>query len=110
MKRKLSYLPEAAKDLKNLNGSQRVLVAKAINKVLENPLPDYEGGYGKPLGNKSGNDLSGFLKIKFKNAGIRVVYKLIRTEAEMLVVVVGARADSEVYDIAQHRNRKYNIR
>ena len=106
---KLSYLPEAAKDLKSLDGSQRILVVKAINKVLENPLPDYEGGYGKPLGNRSGSDLSGFLKIKLKNAGIRVVYKLIRTEIEMLVVVVGARADSEVYDIAQHRNRKYNL-
>ena len=109
MKWKLSYLPEAAKDLKNLDGSQRILVVKAINKVLENPLPDYEGGYGKPLGNRSGSDLSGFLKIKLKNAGIRVVYKLIRTETEMLVVVVGARADSEVYDIAQHRNKKYNL-
>ena len=109
MKWKLSYLPEAAKDLKNLDGSQRILVVKAINKVLENPLPDYEGGYGKPLGNRSGSDLSGFLKIKLKNAGIRVVYKLIRTEIEMLVVVVGARADSEVYDIAQHRNKKYNL-
>ena len=106
---KLSYLPEAAKDLKSLDGSQRILVVKAINKVLENPLPDYEGGYGKPLGNRSGSDLSGFLKIKLKNAGIRVVYKLIRTETEMLVVVVGARADSEVYDIALHRNRKYNL-
>ena len=106
---KLSYLPEAAKDLKSLDGSQRILVVKAINKVLENPLPDYEGGYGKPLGNRSGSDLSGFLKRKLKNAGIRVVYKLIRTEIEMLVVVVGARADSEVYDIAQHRNRKYNL-
>ena len=106
---KLSYLPEAAKDLKSLDGSQRILVVKAINKVLENPLPDYEGGYGKPLGNRSGSDLSGFLKIKLKNAGIRVVYKLIRTETEMLVVVVGARADSEVYDIAQHRNKKYNL-
>ena len=109
MKWKLSYLPEAARDLKNLDGSQRVLVAKAINKVLENPLPDYEGGYGKPLGNKSGNDLSSFLKIKLKNAGIRVVYKLIRTETEMLVVVIGARADSEVYDMAQHRSRKYSL-
>lgn len=46
---KLSYLPEAAKDLKILDGSQRVLVAKAINKVLENPLPDFEGGYGNLL-------------------------------------------------------------
>ena len=106
---KLVYLPEAAKDLKNLAGSQRLLVVKALDKVLENPLPVSEGGYGKPLGNKQENDLAGFLKIKLKSAGIRVVYKLIRTESEMLVVVIGARADDEVYDTAQHRIKKNNL-
>ena len=109
MKWKLSYLPEAAKDLKNLDGSQRVLVAKAINKVLENPLPDYEGGYGKPLGNKSGNDLSGFLKIKLKNAGLRIVYQLIRTESEMFVIVIGARSDEAVYNAASRRIEINNL-
>ena len=106
---KLVYLPEAAKDLKNLAGNQRLLVVKALDKVLENPLPVSEGGYGKPLGNKQGNDSAGFLKIKLKSAGIRVVYKLIRTESEMLVVVIGARADDEVYDTAQHRIKKNNL-
>ena len=76
---KLVYLPEAARDLKNLAGNQRILVVKALDKVLQNPLPVNEGGHGKPLGNKQGNDLVGFLKIKLKSAGIRVVYKLIRT-------------------------------
>ena len=106
---KLVYLPEAAKDLKNLAGNQLLLVVKAIDKVLQNPLPASEGGYGKPLGNKQGNDLSGFLKIKLKSAGIRVVYKLIRTETEMLVVVIGARADDEVYETAQHRAQKNHL-
>lgn len=106
---KLVYLPEAAKDLKNLAGNQRLLVVKAIDKVLQNPLPASEGGYGKPLGNKQGNDLAGFLKIKLRSAGIRVVYKLIRTETEMLVVVIGARADDEVYETAQHRVQKNNL-
>lgn len=106
---KLVYLPEAAKDLKNLAGNQRLLVVKAINKVLQNPLPVSEGGYGKPLGNKQGNDLSGFLKIKLKSAGIRIVYKLIRTETEMLIVVIGARADDEVYEAARHRTQKNNL-
>lgn len=105
----LKYLPEAAKDLKELAGNQRILVAKAIDKVLVNPLPAQEGGLGKPLGNKHGKDLSGFLKIKLKNAGIRVVYKIIRTENEMLVVVIGARADDEVYDTAQRRAEKYEL-
>ena len=105
----LQFLPEAEKDFKNLAGNQQIMVAKAIKKVQENPLPVSEGGYGKPLGNKGGNNLTGLLKIKLKNAGIRVVYKLIRTETEMLVVVIGARADEEVYDTAKHRVQKYDL-
>lgn len=109
MKWKLGFLPEATKDLTDLAGNQRIMVTKAINKVLENPLPASEGGYGKPLGNKQGNNLSGFLKIKLKSAGIRVVYKLVKIDGQMLVVVIGARADDEVYDIAQHRVEKHNL-
>ena len=109
MKWTLKFLPEAAKDLKNLAGNQRIMVAKAIDKVLENPLPENEGGYGKPLGNKNGNNLTNFLKIKLKSAEIRVVYKIIKTETEMLVVVIGARADDEVYDIAQTRAEKHDL-
>ena len=41
----LKYLPEAEKDLKDLDGSQRILVLKAIKKVLQNPLPVDENGY-----------------------------------------------------------------
>ena len=41
---KLVYLPEAAKDLKNLAGNQRLLVVKALDKVLENPLPVSDDG------------------------------------------------------------------
>ena len=109
MKWILKFLPEAAKDLKNLVGNQRIMVAKAIDKVLDNPLPVQEGGYGKPLGNKQGNDLTGFLKIKLRSAGIRVVYKLIQTETEMLVVVIGVRADEEVYKTAQRRAVKHTL-
>ena len=100
---KLVYLPEAEKDFRRLSGNERIVVAKALEKVLKNPLPVNEGGYGKPLGNKQGNNLSGFLKIKLKNLGIRVVYKLIKIDGQMLVVVIGARADDEVYDVALRR-------
>ena len=105
----LIFLPDAQKDLKSLSGDQRILVAKALDKVRKNPLPSNEGGFGKPLGNKGGTDLSGFLKIKLKAAGLRVVYKLIRTETEMLIIVIGARADDEVYKTAQKRARKYDL-
>ena len=97
----VEYLPEANQDLKNLDGSQRLLVLKAIKKVQQNPISIYEGGYGKPLGNKNGSDLSGFLKVKLKSAGLRVVYKVVRQDDKMLIIVIGARADEEVYGIAQ---------
>lgn len=99
----VQYLPEALKDLHDLDGSQRLLVRKAIAKVSKNPLPIYENGYGKPLGNKNGLDLTGFLKIKLRASGLRIVYKLVRTEDFMLIIVIGARADEEVYEIAADR-------
>ena len=108
MKWQLVFLPETEKDFKNLAGNERIVVTKALNKVLENPLPVNEGGYGKPFGNKQGNNLSGLLKIKLKHLGIRVVYKLIKIKGQMLVVVIGARADDEVYDIAKKRAEKYD--
>ena len=109
MKWTLKFLPEVTEDFKSLSGNQRIIVAKAFDKVLENPLPTQEGGYGKPLGNKHGNNLSGLLKIKLRADGIRVVYKLIRTEFEMLVIVIGVRADDEVYKTAERRIVKNKI-
>lgn len=105
----LEFLPEAEKDLKKLGGNERLLIAKALKKVLQNPVSIYEGGYGKPLGNKIGTDLTGFYKIKLRGAGLRIVYKLIKTPDTMLVVVIGARADDEVYEAAEKRNTKYNL-
>ena len=68
-----------------------------------------EGGYGKPLGSKSGTDLSGLLKIKLRDAGLRIVYKLVRTETSMLIIVIGARADDAVYKIAEKRAHKHEL-
>lgn len=106
---KLEYLPEAEKDLKNLDGSQRILVLKAIKKVQQNPLPVDEQGYGKPLGNHNNSDLAGLLKIKLRSAGLRVVYQLRRTETSMIVIVIGVRADEEVYELAKKRADKHGL-
>ena len=106
---KLVFLPEAEKDFKKLSGNERIIVVKALDKIATNPLPTNEGGYGKPLGNKQGNQLSGFFKVKIKNLGIRIVYKLIKVDEEILVVIIGARADDEVYNIAGKRILKHNI-
>ncbi len=109
MKWNVRFLPEAEKDFERLAGNQRMLIAKAIDKVSGNPLPVYEGGFGKPLGNRSGNNLTGFMKIKLKDAGLRVVYKIVRTETEMLIIVIGVRSDDEVYDIAEKRARRHDL-
>lgn len=106
---KLAYLPEAEKNLKALDGSQRILVQKAIRKVQQNPLPADENGYGKPLGNRNNTSLASFLKIKLRAARLRVIYKLHRTENAMLVIVIGVRADEEVYEIAQKRAIKHDL-
>lgn len=105
----VSYLPEALDDLRKLDGSQKILVRKAIQKVCSNPLPETEGGYGKFLGHKNHTNLTGFLKVKLRGAGIRIVYQLIRTQDQMLVIVIGAREDEEAYEYAQKRIRKYNL-
>jgi len=97
------YLPEAEKDFRSLSHTQQLVVRKAIDKVRENPLPQSEGGYGKPLGHKHGTNLTNLLKIKLRGEGIRVVYRLIRTDTAMLVIVIGIREDDEVYEIAHRR-------
>lgn len=101
----VEYLQEAVEDLKRLDYSQRLQVLKAIEKVSTNPLPQNEGGYGKPLSNRNSTKLAGYLKIKLKRLGLRVVYKLVREKKVMRVIVVSTRADDEVYILAQKRRR-----
>ena len=57
------------------------------------------------MGNKGTNDLTGLLKIKYRDIGIRVVYKLMEDKKshQMYILVISARADNEVYDLAGKR-------
>ena len=100
---KVSYFDDALEDLKKLDNSQRKQVLKAIDKVKTNPLPQNEGGYGKPLGNKRGINLTNLYKIKLKKSGIRVVYQIIRVEDTMAIIIVSMREDEKVYEDAQKR-------
>jgi mRNA interferase RelE/StbE len=99
----IDYHEKAKKDLQDLNSTVSVRVIKAINRVSLNPLPQSEGGYGKPLGNKQSSKLAGCMKIKLKSIGIRVVYQLIRVDNIMKIVVVSIRDDDEVYKEAERR-------
>ena len=102
----ITFHKAAIHDVENLDGSCKAQVVKAIQKVAENPLPYTEGGYGKPLGNKDNTNLTGCLKIKLKKAGLRVVYRLVRTKQEMNIIVISIRSDSEVYKLAEKRTKE----
>ena len=105
----IEFLEEAEKDLKKLDHSVQIQVLKGISKVSQNPLPAEKGGYGKPLGNKSGTILTNFLKIKFRDLGIRVVYKVERVNGIMKIIVVSARTDEQVYKEAVKRRNKHEL-
>ena len=103
MSYELTYLSEAIDDMEKLDGSQRKMLRKALGKLKDNPLPQTEGGYGQWLGNKQGINLSGFLKVKLRGAGLRIVYTLKRENEKILIIIIGAREDEEVYELAEKR-------
>lgn len=105
----IEFLEEAEKDMKKLDHSAQVQVLKGIRKVSQNPLSVEEGGYGKPLGNKIGIKLTNLMKIKFRDIGIRVVYKIERIEGIMKIIVISARTDEQVYKEAAKRREKYDL-
>ena len=103
MSYEIEYSAEADEDLEEFNPAQRRQIGIQIEKFSLNPLPKNEGGYGNPLGNKHNINLTGFCKITLKKMGVRVVYKVMRTDKIMKIVVIAARADEEVYKIAAKR-------
>lgn len=109
MKWRIEFLEDAERDMKKLDHSVQIQVLKGIRKVSQNPLPTEEGGYGKPLGNKSGTNLTNLMKIKFTDLGIRVVYKVERIDGVMIIIVVSARTDEQVYKEAAKRRDKYDL-
>ncbi len=101
----IEFLKEAEKDLNDLDGSVKKQVLKGIQKVSQNPLPDFQGGYG----NLGGTNLSGLMKIKFRKIGIRVVYKVEIVGNVMKIIIISARSDNQVYLEAEVRRTKHGL-
>lgn len=97
---------EAQKDYSRIEGSIQKQVLAGIVKVSKAPLPS-PNGYGKPLGNKNGNNLTGFFKIKYRGIGIRVVYTLVIDKMVMNIVVISRRDDNDCYELAAKLYEKY---
>ena len=103
------FLDEAKKDFMRLDRSVQKPVVRGIQKVAQNPVSMEQGGYGKPLGTKKGLNLTNLLKIKFRDLGIRVVYKAEIKDNVMRIIVVSVRADDQVYQEAARRRAKYGL-
>lgn len=102
----VKYISESKKELHDLDKGLKMQVLAGIKKVSQNPLPRPEG-YGKPLGNKNGNNLTGLFKIKYKGIGIRVIYTLIKDKNIMKIITISARGDDYCYKEAKRLNEKY---
>ena len=59
------------------------------------------------MGNKGGNNLPGFFKIKYRGIGIRVVYTLAHSDMLMNVLVISKRDDEYCYEAAKKLYVKY---
>lgn len=109
MRCQITFIPEALTDMKKLDNSIRPQVVKGIQKVSRNPVSIYHGGYGKPLGNKDGTNLTGLFKIKFRGIGIRVVYSVEEKDCVMTIIIVSVRSDNQVYQEASKRRNKHDL-
>lgn len=97
---------DAKRDYYKLEGSLRKQVLAGILKVAKAPLPS-PNGYGKPLGNRNNNNLTGFFKIKYRGIGIRVVYTLVIDEMIMNIIVISKRDDNYCYELATKLYERY---
>ncbi len=99
-----TLIDEAKADFKKLDGSQKRIALAMMEKLRINPLPNFKGGYGTPLGNDSvtGN-LSNYLKLKARGSGIRIVYRLYEEDGLSKIIIIGMREDKKVYKEAVKR-------
>lgn len=92
---------EAREDIRDLDGSERKIVLKALKKLETEP-----GKRGHPLGSKDTGNLTGLRKLVVGDRQYRIVYRVER-ETVVIVWVVGTRTDSECYEMASARLALY---
>ena len=97
----IEFIPEAAADYKSLDGSVKKKVNKKLEELSKNPF------LGEYLGNKFNIDLTGFYKLYVDNKKIRIVYRLLGEEIEIIEVWgIGKRDKKEIYRLIGHRLKK----
>ena len=94
---KITFHPEAQKELLSLDGSVRIIVLKQLKKLEQFPQ------LGELLGNKHGYDLTGYRKIYANKKNIRIVYSIIEEQILIKIIAIGKREDFHVYKDANNR-------
>lgn len=95
----LSFHEDVANDLKKLDGSQLMLVLKALQRIEES-----NGEIGENLGKRNDTNLKGYKKVKLRKHGIRIVFKQMNNEIVVAkIICIGKREDDEVYKEAYKR-------
>lgn len=89
------YNRDAAKEYQKLDGSTRRLVDIGLRKLSERA-----DEIGEPLHGA----LSGYRKLKWRNLGVRMVYRIVNGEVEIVeIVAIGPRDKEGVCKTAEHR-------
>ena len=97
----IEFISEAAQDYKSLDGSVKRKVDKKLENLSKNPF------LGEHLGNKFDIDLTGFYKLYVDNKKVRIVYRLLGEEIEIIEVWgIGKRDKEEIYKLIGHRLKK----
>ena len=97
----IEFIAEAAADYKALDGSVKKKVNKKLEELSKNAF------LGEHLGNKFNIDLTGFYKLYVDNKKIRIVYRLVGEEIEIIEVWgIGKRNKEEIYRLIGHRLKK----
>ena len=89
---------DAREDFRDLDGSTRKIVAKALKKLETEPEKR-----GAPLGARESGDLSTYRKLVVGNRDYRIVYRVDPDGSVCVIWVIAKRSDDEVYNLAVAR-------
>ena len=89
--------PLIKEDMKKLNRSIQIQVLKKLKQLALSPE------LGKPLGNKSGLNLTGLRKVYVAKKQVRIVYEIIDDMLVVKVIAIGKREEMQVYKEAEKR-------
>lgn len=89
----LAFLPSAQKEWRKLGETVRTQFKKKLAERLLHPRVPGDALHGMP----------NHFKIKLRQAGYRLVYRVDDDVLTVLVVAVGKREHANVYETAKHR-------